>query len=237
MGIRSEDPTKDPTKGRQDWEYSAPDRGQTAHGYYAGFTLWITVHHEHGSRPCRSKVSQGALSCPMCACEAGSKQRGFVAYYSRDLVPSFYISPDKYRLNIDTIQTREQVVLKRGKKVYDGVVMRAETFRPLALPAGLPVGDQVDLLPSLLRMWKDTQLERWHCSTGASDTPVSVSVPVPDVPEEILRRMHPVPDVNPADTDAALDVVMSRLTLKGKKLKDLRPSSNGTGHGSEQGDH
>lgn len=225
MGITSEDPTKDPLKDRQDWEYLAPDRGKTLDGYFAAPPLWITVHHEHGSRPCRRVVSKGALSCPMCACEAKSVKRGYVPWYSHDLVPSFYVSPEKYRLALSLFQPGDQVMLLRGKKVYDAVVMRAEVVRPLKLPASLPVGDQVNLLPSLLRMWKDVQLERWHRETTPSDTPVSPTADAPEgVPEELARRA--------AEGRRARSGAEELAHLVGKVTENLnwpgKPSKNGT---------
>lgn len=230
MGITSEEPGKSPGKEKQDWNYEAPGRGETRSGYLAAAPLWITVHHEHGSRPCRQVVSRGALSCLMCACEAKSKQKGFVPYYSRDYLTLFVIVPDTLRLALSEIEPGTQIEIVRGKRVYDPAIPREKTFRPVPLPKSLPVGDQVDMLPSLLRMWKDAPLSKWHESTG-SDKPLSLAAPPRvEVPAEILKRMHPVPAVNATDEAAALANVMESLHVKGKRLKDLKPSQNGKDH-------
>ncbi len=227
MGIASEKPEGILGRQKQKWDYVAPGKGETRTGYLAARPLWITVHHEHGSRPCRMRVSRGELSCPMCAVEAASSQRGYVPYYTPQYQSVFFVSPPSFRLSLDEIEPGSQIVIRRGKKVYDAAIATVETFRPIVLPTSLPVGDAVDLLPSLLRIWKDVALERWHCSTLPSDAPVSPPAPAVDVPQVIADRMagNPVP----AEEEAGrlLDGVLGRLSVKGKTLAESKPSANG----------
>lgn len=207
MGVRSTQPQEGPGQPVERWVYLPVPLGGTEMGFLAGPVLGIYCHTVgKRSKPCRALVSDGALSCPLCG-KVERVWRGYVPIYDRDLTNRFVVIPREYFETVSLIERFSQVKLYRGKPATSPVVIRAENWRTTPIPQNCARDRLPDLVPTLLRMWRDDELSRWH---AASDIPVSQ---VPDTPPPPVARVP----LAPADELAKMkEQVRNRINWPGK---------------------
>ena len=171
MGIASQDP--DPGKGKRfaRWEYLSVPNGSQAVGFKAGRCFGCHVHFIGGSKPCRQRITKGALQCAYCLMGQESAWRGYCPLYTREYQRKYVMIPEDLKEVWDEIADHAQIVLTRPRSSKAPIIPQAKLWRTEPLPPAESREGEIDLLPNLLRAWKDAELAAWHHQT--SDTPVS----------------------------------------------------------------
>jgi len=228
MSIVSQEPDPGRTGGDQRWDYLSVKNGTTVAAFLAAHPFGVWCHHDYGSKPCRIRVTAGAIPCPRCNPDRPAVWRGYTAIWSREYRPMFVIVTEDYLEAVREIPIGSQVKIARGNKVYDPAVIRAELWRTEPLPPSAARERPIDLMPSLLKLWEDADLTKWHTESRPAPVSVTPVSPPADVPAAIAERMAGW--VRPSDEaiDAKLDESIARLRHQGESLKRGRPSKNGT---------
>lgn len=216
MSVRSKNPGGGGGSPIQSWVYLSVPNGGSAVAFMAGRPFGVYCHAVgKRSKPCRLLTTDGALSCAYC-CKEKPVWRGYVPLYSREYVRSFVVISEDYNEAVCEIPRFEQVKLFRAKVVTAPVVIRAENWRTTPLPPSQTREAEPDMLPCLLRLWKDEELAAWH---RKSDIPVSQQ-PCPTAP--------PAPSVPVADELGLMkELVRSRINWPGKDGAAEQPAALG----------
>lgn len=228
MGIEHREP--DPWKSRKPakWNYQVVQNGGRMNAFLGAYPFGVQCHFDHGSKPCLNDMTKGDLPCKYCGVDDEPEWRGYTAIYTTEYLPRFVIITDDYLESVREIPIHAQVKISRGNGAKDPVILRADLWRTLPLPPSPERNAPVDLLPSLLRMWKIPALVKWHADHSTPARAVQVVPPAEVVPPAIAERMAPAALPTPDQIEAKLDEVLSNLVHKGKRMSRARPSTNGT---------
>jgi hypothetical protein len=131
-------------------------------GFLAGHPFGAWVHFlNHVSKPCRIRMTNGALECPMCQVEP-AVWRGYTPFYSSEYRRMFCLVSEEHLESVREIDVWAQVKIGRAEPKKSPVVVRQIVWRTSPLPPSPERPAAVNLLPFLLRLWKDEDLLRWH---------------------------------------------------------------------------
>ena len=229
MGMRSQKPDPRRETGAPVWKYQPVENGKYTVGFLAGPTVGVHCHYHGKSKPCRTHATEGALTCPYCSPDDIAQWRGFVPYYDREYVRRFVCIGPEYAEATDEIPLHAQVKIMRPLSSKASCIVRAEAFRPLPMPVTKDREHAADLLPSLFRVWKDSELEAWHrANPDEKPRPTAAAKP----------SRYPIEDI-PAGRDAGeAEMTAIRNRLNGRfTVKDAvggigvdpheKPHSNG----------
>lgn len=194
MSVRSQEPGECGRGPVQNWKYLDVPCGGSAVGFMGGRYVGVWCHTVHKrSKPCRLRMSEGALSCPHCS-RLELVWRGYVPIYDREYVWRFVVINADYRESVGEIERFTQVKMFRGKQATAPIVIRAENWRTLAIPRSTDRTAEPELVPALLRMWKDDELSAWHYATAGAAPIGPVSPPdppsPPDAPAALVNRVE-----------------------------------------------
>lgn len=151
-------------------------RNETWEAHVAGPCQWYECHCSGRSKPCLVKVTNGALSCPLCNPLKPTEQIGYLPVYRKiDGKPGFVVLHEPQREVVDALPLHRLIVIGRESDQSDGIYVRP-TLQPGAkLVTSLAWKMRpVDLTESLLRVWKISELVAWHRQQPKSDNPVSL---------------------------------------------------------------
>lgn len=227
MGIRSQEPDPGQKTGRAQWVYQPVANGARINAFLAGYPFGVQCHYDGASKPCRSAITGGVLGCKYCGVGHEPEWRGFTPIYTEHYLWRFVLIPPEYLEAVRELPLSSLIRVSRGNRKYDPPLIKPDPWRTLPLPPDAERAKPIDLLPSLLKCWKDPELTKWHMENPNPRASVNaVSLPA-DVPPAIAERMRPPPVKTADEIDAQLDKVIGHLTHKGEALKRGKVSPNG----------
>jgi hypothetical protein len=154
------------------------DNGKTDVGYLAGECYGCNGHRTYAHKPCHRFLTEGELSCPLCASGMVPEWRGYVPVWDRDFALRYALINETYLESVDMIPFGAQVVLSRAKPVKSPLVIRAAEDRLMrALPDKLPYNTPVDMYAICRLLWKDPVIDAWYATTHARDAGRAASAP------------------------------------------------------------
>lgn len=183
----------------QRWLYCAVPNGSATVGWLAAHPYGAWVHIVgRVSKPCRRRMSGGALDCPLCDVDL-ARWRGYTAFYSREYRRMFVMVGPDTREWVAGLEVHTQIEISRPKDSKAGVLIRDKIWRTAPLPASAERPREIDLTSFLLRLWGDQELLAWHAAnrdsgvslpTGGPPVGPCVTPPVSaDAPAELVARV------------------------------------------------
>lgn len=212
------------------WVYLPLKNGATANGFLAGPVVGVWCHWMGRSRPCRRLMSDGALSCAMCADAQEPDWRGYVPFYSAEYVRMFTVITADYLESVREIPLHAQIKMARGRNKHDPVVIRPDLWRTTPLPPAADRDAAADLVPFLLKMWKDAELIEWHLG---SDAPLSSGPECGPVNRLAAPTLHIEEPPQKGDTRSGADILGAVLDGIGgddEPAAKSKPHRNGKPH-------
>lgn len=233
--------SKNPTpsgKGVQvkHWSHESIPCKTQQRGWIAGkpFGAW---QHYVGKRSyvCREKMSDKALHCERCAEGFIPDWRGFVPWYDAQYVCKFSLITFPYFESVCEVGHLSQIVLRRGERNTDAIVISAETWRTSPLPYSAERSAPVDLGPFLVHvLWKDHALIKWDRDQQRSLPglvhPEQAAI---DYEDKDLQKMAALMAKEAKAQEAAKD---EEMKIGGVMNRLLKPATNGNGkyHGPKK---
>jgi len=196
----SQEPDPAPrSEDRRKWDYVSVPNGGSIVGYLAGYPFGVHTHHVGHTKPCKRRMTHSALVCPFCEGGLAPVWRGYTPIYDREYLPRYVLITQDYLESVREIPVHAQVRISRAKPEKSPPIIRPELWTPKALPLGHGRDREPDLLPSLLRTWKDDELKRWCLSQTPAlpqtETPKPTLVERPedviggDVGRKVLEKL------------------------------------------------
>lgn len=130
-------------------------------GYMAGPVFGCYGHRTSAHKPCVELITQGELTCALCAAGWEAEWRGYVGIWDRDWTLRYALIGEDYYPSVDAIPHREQVVCSRGKNAISPLVIRTEKLLTREIPNRSPWDVEIDMLEICLSLWKDGPLAAW----------------------------------------------------------------------------
>lgn len=225
MSIRSQEPDPGKKTGVQRWGYHPIANGGSTVGFLAGPPTGVYTHHDHVTKPCRRRLTDGHLACPYCGVGKDPVWKGALPYYSREYAREWVWTSEEHRLSLLEIPLHAQIEISRDKKRCSPCVARPKLFRTYPLPepfASQPAVSLIDLLVGVV--WDDAELQTYHTSRAVEILKTAMSLPPTptDQGERILREAGV----------RELDQVESKI----RKRFKLPPKADVTGIGEMPGD-
>jgi hypothetical protein len=162
--VSSKNPTPPERGGQvQHWSYEPVVHKSQQRGWIAGKPFGAWQHYANRkSHVCREKMSDKALQCERCMSGLIPEWRGFVPWYDTEYTRRFSLITFAYFESVSEIPHLSMIVLRRGEKKTDPVVIRAEQWDKKPLPYSAERFEPVDLGPFLVKvLWKDAALLEW----------------------------------------------------------------------------
>lgn len=230
MSMQSKDPDPRGLGRVARWLYWPIPNGGTACGFLAGPVVGVWSHWVGRSKPCRRLTSDGALSCALCSDGEDPVWRGYLPVYDPQYVRRIVVITADHAESVREIPLHAQVKMKRGKNKHDPCVVTADLWRTTPLPDSPDRSAPADIVPALLRMWRDVELIQWHMS---SDIPVSSSPDAGPV-NRLDAIVKPMGGANAKlDTRSAADILAAAgidVGQGGASDAPPKPSKNGKPH-------
>lgn len=205
------------------WQYTPIRCGTSCNGYLAGHPWGTWVHWIGQSKPCKNKITGGALACNYCAANERAVWRGYTPWYDREYTRRLVLITEDYLEAVREIGPHAQIEIARGKNVRDPVVVREKLWGTKPLPPASDRAWPADLSALVLRLWRDAELIAWALEqrkAGAlSDTPTGRRLNA-EIADQIAR---------PAG-DGASDTGVSLADRNGefvRRVRSAKPGANG----------
>lgn len=153
-------------------------RGEKHECYACGKAHWIDCHTNFGvSQPCLTLVTSGEVPCPRCT--EPVETMGYVALWlAWNTKPMFALVHHDQRERVDALHRGQPVWVGRDDHKTAGIYVISRLGTKVSMlkldrPALVAT---VDLLPTLLKVWKLPQLAAWaQCQSAVSDNAVSLT--------------------------------------------------------------
>lgn len=230
MSVRGKDPDPRGLGKVARWLYWTVPTGGSANGFIAGSTVGVWCHWVGRSKPCRRLTSDGALSCSLCAAGEEPVWRGYVPIYDPQYVRRIVVITADHAESVREIPLHAQVKMRRGRNKHDPLIITPDLWRITPLPDSPERSGPADIVPALLRMWRDAELIEWHLN---SDIPVSSESEVAMV-NRLDAIARPVDGASAKrDTRSAADILAAAgidVGEGGSGSPPPKPSRNGKAH-------
>lgn len=166
----------------QHFGYLPIAKGEKVTGYLAGPVQWYDMHtSDLGSKPCLELMTDGALSCPLCADDVPAVKGACPFYHSTAHKPHMVWLDEGDRDKVEKFRFLLRVQFWREK--YKGAPLSVEPClsQEPEFFSTLPEKNRAaDVSDSLLRMWKLPHLVAWfRAGSPAGDTALSQIPPAP----------------------------------------------------------
>lgn len=141
--------------------YQPIANGASVTGWKAGQPVGVYTHFSGGTKPCRRRMTGSALVCPFCEANQSPIWRGYVPYYDPEYVRRFVLISEDHLEACEEIGHLSQIRISRAKGSRQPVVMSACNWRVASIPPSKDREQPVDLMPFLLKLWKDEELAKY----------------------------------------------------------------------------
>lgn len=236
MPIRETPPEKGRGRSRgANWSNLKVARGERHECYSCGKTHWIDCHTNYGvTQPCLKVVTDGELACPRCT--EPVETMGYVAVWlASNIKPMFALVHHDQRERADPLMRGQPVWVGRDDHKTAGIYVLGRCdakskFLRCDTPSLLAA---IDLMPTLLKVWKLPQLAVWAQPERLSgdnalslDTTQPREVGASDTPDARRSDAQPYTPPDPLDMDDAYVETVNRVKGRVAAL-DAPPSTNG----------
>lgn len=201
---RGERPDKDSLrKGGNPWNYRPIPCGTSEGGWKAGPPLGVYTHWVGVTKPCKRRITKGALLCHHCEGKMVPVWRGATPWYDREYQCAWVWITEEYDEATCEIAHLAPIRLSRGRNKRDPVVIRQEEKCLKVLPHNPKRVPEIDLWETLLLAWKDSELVGWSRANQA--TPAAPAA---------LPTIRPVPPKKKAQAEALANRVGDLLHVR-----------------------
>lgn len=184
-------PGKEP-KRPSGWSNEPLKGGGVMRGWLAGDPVWVWLHKLRYSKPCRLRITDGKLSCPLCGGPKPTELRAYVPIYREDGKQVFVIIPEYNADGLAGVQLHHAVKAFRGRETADPIRVVRDKTTPDYKPPHPGRKDKVDIEPSLLRIWGDDELTRFFGLNPAEEkTAPETTEPAEQPAEKPQSRIDP----------------------------------------------
>ena len=190
------------------WQYLAIKAGERFQFWKAGHPVGVWLHWQAQSKPCRAKLTDNAVSCPLCLAKLPPTWRAYLPVYTKHKEKRVIIYAEKYHEIAEAIPIHSPMIAARGKGGRDPVVIHPIEGGDNALSwVGNPPPPQ-DIRPCLLMLWGDKELAD-VVAKQFEDAPESVReiLAAPEAGTPAKRR----PDRTPEEEAEAMRKARGRL--------------------------
>ena len=133
-------------------------------------------------------MSYGKLTCPHCTVEHQPDWSGYTPFYDTSYVRRFVIIKQDYLESVREIPLHAQVCISRELDTHAPAVIVPKVHCVRGLPKSKDRDGAVDLMPFLLRLWKDAELSRF---AAENHVPVVSRDPVIECLEKPMEDLFP----------------------------------------------
>lgn len=215
------------------WSYEPVVNKSQHRGWIAGKPFGGWQHYgNRKSHVCREKMSDKALRCEQCVSGLIPEWRGFVPWYDSEYTRRFSLITYAYYESVSEIPHLSQIVLRRGDRKTDPVVIRAEQWRKEPLPYSAERFQPVDLGAFLVKvLWKDVELLEWDRKQQlAIPGVVDADQAAVDYADPELRKMARLMNKEQREKEKAKEEEMQIGNVMNRLLKPAT-NANGKYHG------
>lgn len=145
------------------WTYNPVPCKSQHRGFLAGRPFGVFVHYEKmRSQPCCQAMTDKEVWCEHCDAGKVPDWRGYVPYYDAEYTPNFCLITYPYYEAVCEISHLEQIVIRRGQKKTDAVVIKGEAWRTTPIPPAKCRAEPADLSWFLIhKLFKCDALIEW----------------------------------------------------------------------------
>lgn len=193
--VSSEKPEDTPRKkGVHKWDYHPVPNKANGRGWKAGDPFGAWVHYEHKkSHVCAEKMSKKALPCAWCSRGIIPDWRGYVPWYDEQYTRRFSLITYPYYESVCEIPHLAHIVLRRGVKQTEPVVITAEAWTPKPIPYSSVRAEVVCLGQFLVHvLWGNEALTKWDLEQERRKTFNDFVVPSADVQVQLEAGVSPM---------------------------------------------
>jgi hypothetical protein len=170
--------------GIPNWSYAPVKAGSQYRGWKAGPVCGVFIHQlTKRSEPCIGMMTELALACPHCADKHKWEWKGYVPFYDEEYTRRFCLISPAYYEAVEEIDHLAPIVINRGKKDTDPVVVKYNAWRSTPIPFSVERAKGVDLMNFIVRvLWCSRELMEYAAKQEVQTIgdPASAGNPVAD---------------------------------------------------------
>lgn len=203
------------------WSHLRLEPGSTFKGWICGPLVGVTTHWNQGTRPCRDKITLGALSCSECIAKHKSGWAGYLPLFDVQGKKWVALTGRDSEDYISRLSYGCAVKITKGKYRHAPLVVQEEQWTVAVCPYLGQAMVPHDIRAWLLHLWGDEELEA-YCSGALSDLPLNR-------PETAKEGIQPSEKQKMPQSDIPVSLKERYVNGPPKKGKpNGKPESNGT---------
>jgi hypothetical protein len=241
MGLRQGTPGEGGRGAAVHFRYTPTKPGESWHGWIAGPPRWVLCHTASaGTKPCLSWITSGALPCVRCGTIVPPVMIAYVPLYrERDGAPCCVIVHESAADQLAPLKYPMYATVLREGGAADSVCVCAALSKKTYRTTLRSRQSEVDIEPTLLRMWKLNELTEWvrcQAPAGASATVTPPApAPAPAAEPDPFRKRSIVDTITlalgaGADQVSLVQKKKDEAAARERAAAELKARRNGDGH-------
>lgn len=140
------------------WNIEQPEQGGKLQGWICGPQVGLCTHHAGVTKPCKSKLTGGKLSCQWCQPAFGESYNTHLPWIDEHGQKNVTIFGREMENYLATLSFGSAIVISKKKYKAAKILVTSKEWSSRPCPWLSRMSGQSDIRPFLLMMWKDSEL-------------------------------------------------------------------------------